>query len=115
MRNHWRIQDNGRVPAGPGDIDIFVDGVNIAPSVRSYTVSHDSGGFARLTVEVGSLVEISVIGDTEPRWHGLERVPSAALRAELALRDDLEPEPETPDLTALDSPEADQGPQEEQT
>jgi len=66
---------------------IEVDGTDVTSQITDYVIRfdrHDDG--PRLSMGVVAPVEITMLGDASPRWHGLSEVPDAALVAEVARR-----------------------------
>ena len=87
-RPRWTVTDDGMVPH-PGGCRIEVDGINVAPVAVSYRIDHDYTGRATLTLTVQP-IEITAIGDTEPRWAGLDHLPASALRQALEVAEERE-------------------------
>ena len=77
----WKIEDDGGLP-GNGNITITVDGVDVTNCVQGYQVEHDRHGRARLALYVEP-VDLTIVGDTEPVWVGLDGLPASVLRGAL--------------------------------
>ena len=66
---------------------VKVDGQDVTRSVRSLDLEIGNRNQPpSLTLEVVSVGEVRVVGQSEPRWVGLERVSDPALVAELESR-----------------------------